>query len=129
RSPLAAMLAALLAAALWERDQGGEAQALLANRLDVLERSGIADCVTLAYRALARMAIASQNENRALELLGALDAVGMSRRLPRLRVASLTEQVRLHAARYRSETCRDLCRQIDALLEEPSTPTGPLWRR
>jgi LuxR family maltose regulon positive regulatory protein len=39
--PLRRMLAALLAAALWERDQPAEAQALLANRLDVLERSGL----------------------------------------------------------------------------------------
>ena len=129
RSVLASMLAALLAAALWERDQPGEVQALLANRLDVLERSGLADCVMLAYRSLARQAVANQNEHRALELLGALDAVGMARNLPRLRIASLTEQVRLHARRYRSETCRDLCRQMDALLEEPGTPRGPLWQR
>lgn len=129
RSPLAAMLASLLAAALWERDQPADAQALLANRLDVLERSALADCVMLGYRSLARMAIAQNNEHRALELLGALDAVGMARNLPRLRVAALTEQVRLHAQRFRSETCRDLCRQMDALLEQPGTPRGPLWQR
>ena len=129
RSPLAVNLAALLAAAAWERDQPAEAQALLANRLDVLERCGLADCVLLAYRALARMAVASQNEHRALELLGALDAVGMARRLPRLRIASLAEQVRLHARRFRSETCRDLCRQMDAVLAEPGIPDGPLWQR
>ncbi|WP_354005174.1 helix-turn-helix transcriptional regulator [Ramlibacter cellulosilyticus] len=129
RAPLACDLAALLAAALWERDQPEEAQALLANRLDVLERCGLADCVMLGYRALARMAVASDNEPRALELLGALDAVGIARRLPRLRIASLSEQVRVHARRYRSETCRDLCRQLDALLAEPGLPQGPLWRR
>lgn len=129
RSPLACMLAALLAAALWERDQPADAQALLANRLDVLERSAIADCLMLAYRALARMAVANQDEARALELLGALDAVGMARRLPRLRIASLGEQVRLHARRYRSETCRELCRQMDALLADPGNPAGVLWQR
>ncbi|MEJ5989904.1 LuxR C-terminal-related transcriptional regulator [Ramlibacter sp. PS3R-8] len=129
RSPLAAMLAALLAAALWESDQPAEVQALLANRMDVLERSAIADCLMLGYRALARMASASGNEPRALELLGALDAVGIARRLPRLRVASLSEQVRLHAREYRAETCRELCRQIDALLADPHIPSGPLWQR
>jgi LuxR family maltose regulon positive regulatory protein len=35
--------------------------------------------------------------------------------------------VRLHARRFRAETCRDLCAQIDALLAD--SPTGPLWRR
>lgn len=129
RNPLSAMLAALLAGALWERDQPEEAQALLANRLDVLERSAIADCVMLAYRTLARIAVSSGNEHRALELLGALDAVGMARKLPRLRVASLMEQTRLHARRFRSQTCRELVRRLDALLAEPGMPPGPLWRR
>lgn len=129
RSPLSAMLASLLASALWERDQPDEAQALLANRLDVLERSAIADCIMLGYRTLARMAVSVQNEHRALELLGALDAVGIARKLPRLRVASLSEQVRLHARRFRAETCRDLCRQIDEVMAQPDVPRGPLWRR
>ena len=129
RSPFASMLAALLAAALWERDQPDEAAALLANRLDVLERSALPECVLLAFRSMARIATAAQNEHRALELMGALDAVGMARRMPRLRIASLGEQVRLHARRFRSETCRDLCRQIDAVLAEPATPQGPLWQR
>lgn len=129
RNPLSAMLAALLAGALWERDQPEEAQALLANRLDVLERSAIADCVMLAYRTLARIAVAAGNEHRALELLGAMDAVGIARKLPRLRAASLMEQARLHARRFRSQTCRELVRQLDALLAAPDVPQGPLWRR
>jgi LuxR family transcriptional regulator, maltose regulon positive regulatory protein len=46
-----------------------------------------------------------------------------------LRIASLAEQVRLHARRFRPETCRELCARIDARLAEPSAPQGPLWRR
>ncbi|GAB2577865.1 LuxR C-terminal-related transcriptional regulator [Ramlibacter solisilvae] len=129
RSGFACMLAALLAAALWERDQPDEAAALLANRLDVIERSGLPESVLLGFRAMARMSVSTQNEHRALELLGALDAVGIARKLPRLRIASLSEQVRLHARRFRSETCRELCARIDALLAEPDTPPGPMWQR
>ncbi len=125
RDPFAAMLGALLAAAAWERNQPAEAAALLANRLDVLERSGLPEAVLLGYRTLARMATAEGAENRALELLGALHAAGVARRLPRLCVASLADQVRLHARRYRPETCRDLCLQIDTLLAEAGSPTGP----
>ena len=33
--------------------------------------------------------------------------------------ASLVDQVRMHARRFRPETCRDLCGQIDALLRLP----------
>ena len=129
RSSFACMLAALLAAALWERDQPDEAAAMLANRQDVLERSGLPECVLLGYRTMARIATATQSENRALELLGAMDALGTMRKLPRLRIASLADQVRLHARRFRSETCIDLCRRIDALLEEQAPLHGPLWQR
>jgi LuxR family maltose regulon positive regulatory protein len=129
RSPFTCMLAAVHAAALWERNQPNEAAALLANRLDVLERSALPEAVLLGFRTLARIASAEGAEHRALELLGALDAVGASRRLPRLRIASMAELVRLHARRFRVETCRDLCMQIDERLAEPDAPGGPLWRR
>jgi len=129
RSGFASMLASLMAAALWERNQPDEAAALLANRLDVIERSALPECAMLAFRAMARMAVATQNEHHALQLLGALDAVGIARKLPRLRIASLAEQVRLHARRFRTETCRELCARIDALLAEPETPIGPMWQR
>lgn len=129
RSAFAAMMGALLAAAVWERDRPAEAAALLANRLDVLERSGLPETVLLGYRSLARLAVAEGAENRALELLGAMHAVGVARRLPRLCIASLAEQVRLHARRFRSETCRELCAQIDARLADAASPSGRLWRR
>ena len=129
RSPFACMLASLLATALWERDLPEEAAALLANRLDVLERGGLPETVLLGFRTMARIAGAEGAEHRALELLGALDAVGVARRLPRLRIASLADQVRLHSHRFRPETCRDLCVRIDALLADPAVPQGRLWQR
>ena len=114
RNPFSCMLAALLAAALWERDQPRDAELALANRLDVLERSGMPEAVLLAFRTLARIA-AERSEARALDLLEGLDAVGVQRGLPRLRVVSLAEQVMLHSRRYRAETCRGLMARIDAL--------------
>jgi len=95
----------------------------------VLERSALPEAVLLGFRTMARIAGAEGAEHRALELLGALEAVGVARRLPRLRVASLADQARLHAHRFRAQTCRDLCVQIDALLAGPEAPQGPLWRR
>jgi LuxR family maltose regulon positive regulatory protein len=87
------------------------------------------DAVLLGFRTVARIAAAEGAEHRALELLGALDAVGAARRLPRLRVVSMVDQVRLHARRFRPETCRELCARIGALLADPAAPQGPLWRR
>ena len=129
RSPFACMVAALLAAAVWERDRPAEATALLANRLDVLERHGLPEAVMLGFRTMGRIAAAGDQEHRALELYGALHAVGRARALPRLCVASLVDQVRMHARRFRVETCRSLCAEIDVRLAEPGCPQGPRWRR
>ncbi len=41
RSPIGCMIAAVLARALWEQDQGEEARLVLAHRLDVLEQTGL----------------------------------------------------------------------------------------
>lgn len=129
RNQLTCMLAALLAAALWELDRPAEAAALLANRLDVLERVGLPETLLLAYRTAARVAAAERGEHRALELLESMYTVGLTRKLPRLCIASLADQVRLHAARFRAETCRELCGRIDAILAGGALPQGPLWRR
>ncbi|MEJ8827340.1 LuxR C-terminal-related transcriptional regulator [Variovorax humicola] len=129
RNSFSCMLAALQAAAAWECDRPRDAATVLADRLDILERSGLPESLLLAYRTMARMAAAEGAEHRALELLEALDAVGAVRRLPRLRIASLTEQVRMHAGRYRSQSCRELCERIDALCRDDALSQGRLWRR
>lgn len=132
RSRFAAMVAASLASARWDLGQPERAAALLADRLDVLERSGLPEAVLLGFRTLARIAVSAGQEQQALALLGALQAVGQARELPRLRLASKAEQLRLHARHYRAETCRGLLRQMEELLasllaQEPQP--GPLWLR
>ncbi len=129
RHPLSCMLAAILATALWECGLPDQAAAVMANRLDVLEHSGTPEAVLLGFRTLARMAAAEGSEHRALELLAALDAMGQSRGLLRLRLISLAEQVRLHARRYRADTCRSLCAQMDGLLAQAAPAHGPIWLR
>ncbi|QBR01771.1 LuxR C-terminal-related transcriptional regulator [Paraburkholderia pallida] len=129
RHPLPCMLAAVLAAALFERDCVEEADALLANRLDVLERAGSAETSLIAYVCAARVAQAQGVERRALDLLEAMQAAGTARELPRLSIASLAERVRIHAGHGRAETCRALSAQLDALVEQSEGSHGPLWRR
>jgi LuxR family maltose regulon positive regulatory protein len=129
RAPLTCMTATALAAAVWERNRPDQAAALLANRLDVLERAGLPETLLLAYRTLARIAAAEGGEHRALDLLELLHAAGVSRRLPRLCIASLADQVRVHARRFRPETCRALCERIDEIFARQDLPRGPIWRR
>jgi len=127
RHPLSCMIAALLAAAMFERDRVDEAAELLANRLDVLERVGTPETALLGYRTAARIAAAKGVEHRALDLLEVMHAVGVARNLPRLCVASLGEQVRMHAARFRSETSRALVQRIDEIVTGHSVGKGPIW--
>ncbi len=129
RHPLSCMFAALLAGVAYERDSLDEAAALLANRLDVLEHVGAPEATLVGYRSAARVAAAQGAEHRALDTLEALFAVGIARRLPRLCVASLVDQVRMHAGRFRSETCRVLAQRIDDIVETESPRHGALWQR
>jgi LuxR family maltose regulon positive regulatory protein len=126
RSVPATMLAAALAAALFERDQIPAAQALLANRLDIIERSGVADSVLAAYRTLAAIAASQGDERRALDLLRNLRGLGDARRMPRLRMVSFAEEIRMHATRSRAETASALLTQLEALAPTFAEPDyGP----
>ncbi|MBA4491732.1 LuxR C-terminal-related transcriptional regulator [Paracoccus sp. S1E-3] len=127
RHPFSTILAALLATTQWEQDQPDQAVITLANRLDVLEQSGMPEALQLGYRTLARAALAEGDEHRALQLLEALHAIAQRRNLPRLRVVALTEQIHLHARSFRAVTCADLLDRIETLLEG-DVPDGPLWQ-
>jgi LuxR family maltose regulon positive regulatory protein len=115
RSMVAAMYASVLAAALLERDQPLAAQALLAHRLDVIERVGIPDTILFAYRTLAYVALSQGDERRALNILDSLRALAEARCLPRLTMHCLAEQIRIHALRACSETVDNLIVRLDDL--------------
>jgi LuxR family maltose regulon positive regulatory protein len=114
RSTVACVYAAVLAAALLERDQLAAAQALLANRLDVIE-SSFPDVILTAYRTLARIALGHGDERRALNTLDNLDALAKRRQLPRLHLHSLVERIRIHALGNRIETMDGLVHALDRL--------------
>ena len=128
RDPMVSMLAALLAAAVWEQDRPQDAVALLANRLDVLERAGLPDACCWAIAPRRASPRRRGGASRARAARGAARP-RTARKLPRLAIASLAEQVRLHARRYRAETCPALCERIDAVFARADVPQGPLWQR
>jgi LuxR family maltose regulon positive regulatory protein len=128
RHPLSTMLATVLAAAAFDGGQVEAAQLLLANRLDVLERSATPDMLILGHLTAARIAAVHGMEHRALDLCDALLAAGEQRRLPRVCIAALGEQIRLHAARERYDSCRRLYARLLGFLDA-APAAGPLWER
>jgi LuxR family maltose regulon positive regulatory protein len=114
RNLVTCMLAALLARARWEAGSDDEPSALLALRLDVLERQGLPDALLSAYLTLARMAEHEGRHDKAFSLLEELRAHGVTRRMPRLHFAAQCEMVRQHARAGHGETADALVRQLSA---------------
>ena len=113
RSPVAVTLASALAMVFWERDLTADVAPLLANRLDVLERRAAPDAIVMGYVCAARSASKCGLERRAFDLLENLHALGEVRDLPRLCVASLAEQVRMHALRSHADACAALIGRLE----------------
>jgi LuxR family maltose regulon positive regulatory protein len=114
RSTAASMLAAVRGAALWALDRRAEAESVLAYRLDIVERASPPELVALMYVTLARVAQFAGDEPRALELLQRLQAMGEDRRVPRLVLQSLREQIRLQAVAGRVSTATQLGERLEA---------------
>jgi LuxR family maltose regulon positive regulatory protein len=121
RSPPACLIASALAAALWDQDQAEAAEATLANRLDVIERTAVPEAIAHAYVTLARIALARRDVGRAHDLLEGLYAIGVQRRQPRMIAKSLSEQVRVEAALRRADACARAIERLRAQREA--------WRR
>ncbi len=132
RNPLAAMLSATLAAVLWDRNKLNEIAPTLANRMDVIDHHTAADAIMGGHIALARLAAASNDPGRAFDILDKLLTLGESRDLQRLCLASLAEQMRLHALANRRDACMALALSMDTaankLLREGAGLLQPLVR-
>jgi LuxR family maltose regulon positive regulatory protein len=121
RNLVTCMLAALLARARWEGGSEGEPAALLALRLDVLERQGLPDALLSAYITLARMAEHEGRHDKAFSLLEELRAHGVTRRMPRLHFAAQCEMIRQHSRAGHGETAGALVRQLAATFAAQQT--------
>ena len=128
RNPFVCMLAALLASAVWSATS--RRRPLRCSRTGSTSSSAAA-CPMLCCSRIARRHGSLGRRRRAprVRTAGCAACGRAGRRMPRLCIASLSDQVRLHARRFRPETSRALCARIDALLASDSVPRGRLWRR
>lgn len=112
RSPVAVLLATAAAAASWDCNRVDTASLALAGRLDVIERLAAPEGIVMGYVSAARIVLVEGQERRAMDLLETLHALGEARNMPRLRIAALAEQIRIHAGRGRAETCTALLHRL-----------------
>ena len=115
RSTVACLHAVGLAAALLERNELARAEAVLAHRVDVIERFVLPDAIVLAYETLARLASAQGDERRALSVLDSMEAFGRARAMPRFLLMSLAMRIDLHARKGQPESASALLPALDAL--------------
>jgi LuxR family maltose regulon positive regulatory protein len=115
RGMVASSFAAALAAAWFDSDRVPEAEALLAYRMDVIDRTAVPDLQLLAYRTLSRIALARGDERRALLLLDELTSLAEAREYPRLAMHALVERIRIHALQARHGIVDGLLRELDAM--------------
>jgi LuxR family maltose regulon positive regulatory protein len=88
----------------------------------VLERGALPDAIILAYRTLAAIALERGEEARALEFLAALREQGVARKVPRIVLNSLADQVRIHAVRGRVQAATDLLQEVAGLADTFEQP-------
>ncbi|MBF7728498.1 LuxR C-terminal-related transcriptional regulator [Pseudomonas sp. N040] len=120
RNELTMALAGVLAAACWEQDARAEARALLAFRFNLGDRPDSLMWSERSYLIQASIAVSEGDETRAFALLEALTSVGTSQDILSIRLLSLVERIRLHAARHRVGQCAALLADMDSLFSQES---------
>ncbi|CAB3725552.1 HTH-type transcriptional regulator MalT [Paraburkholderia sediminicola] len=110
-----ALPACVMAQVLYEEGRVDESEALVAARLPGIRQGGAIEGAVRAYGLLARIAANRRQPGQALLLLAEADALGIKRNWPRLRAASLAQQVEIHVAADRFDEAT-LCAQRLAVL-------------
>ena len=126
RNELTMALASILAAACWESDARDDARALLAFRFNLSDRAGSLMWSERSYMVQASIAAYDGDEPRAFALLEALTSIGTTQGILSIRLMSMVERIRLHAARHRIVQCASLLEDLDTLFAREShlTPIG-----
>lgn len=110
-----ALPACVMAQVLYEAGRVDESEALVAARLPGIRQGGTIEGAVRGYGLLARIAANRRQPGQGLLLLAEADALGMKRNWPRLRAASLAQQVEMHVAADRIDQAA-LCAQRLAVL-------------
>ncbi|OAJ55072.1 helix-turn-helix transcriptional regulator [Paraburkholderia ginsengiterrae] len=116
-----ALCAPMLGQIRYEQGRLDEAEALLTDLMPVIDAAVLLDSMLIAYRLLARIAVARANTAHAYTLLDHAQAVGYGRRWDRLTAAALVERTRLCLAEGRLTEASACVVQLDQLAASMGT--------
>jgi len=117
RSILACMVAGLYVHSLYESNQLEQVLNILANRMDVIEETCLADAVIPAFLSYARVKVSQGNIDEALDTLDRMRSKGESRSIGRVIAASLAERIRIHIFRNDIVSAETLLDRLSTIAE------------
>src|ERR1700688_1893638 len=126
-SVAAALPASLISRIRYEQGRLGEAEAMLVDRMPLINAGTMLDCVLSAYFVMARIAAHRMNMARAHTLLESAENQGNTRGWGRLSAAAVLERVRLHLSEGRLDQATECLHRLEQLAAEYPAPTNCAW--
>ena len=126
-SVAAALPASLAARLLYERGRLDEAEAMVIDRVPLINAGTMLDCVLSAYFVMARIAAHRMNLERAHTLLERAENQGTARGWGRLSAAAMLERARLFLNEGRIDEGLEYLNRLERLASEYPAPTNCAW--
>jgi LuxR family maltose regulon positive regulatory protein len=126
-SVAAAMPASLIAQLRYDQGCLDEAEAIVIDRLAVIDAAGMLECVLRSYFLLVRVAVHRGHIERAYALLEQAECLGMARHWPRLVARTVLERVRLHLSERRIEQAGAGVAQLERIALANPAPIRCAW--
>ena len=126
-SVAAALPASLIARLRYDQGRLDEAEAMLIDRLPLINAGTMLECVLAAYFVMARVAVHRKNPERAHTLLQWAENQGNTRGWGRLSAAAILERARLYVDEGRIDQCAECLDRLESLAAEYPAPSNCAW--
>jgi LuxR family transcriptional regulator, maltose regulon positive regulatory protein len=126
-SVAAALPASLISRVRYEQGRLDEAEAMLVDRVSLINAGTMLDCVLCAYFVMARIAAHRMNLARAHTLLEWAENQGNTRAWGRLSAAAVLERMRLYLNEGRLDQGTECLHRLEQLAAEYPAPTNCAW--
>jgi LuxR family transcriptional regulator, maltose regulon positive regulatory protein len=126
-SVAAALAASFISRIRYEQGRLDEAEAMLVDRVSLINAGTMLDCVLSACFVMARIAVHRMNLARAHSLLEWAENQGNTRAWGRLSAAAVLERVRLYLSEGRLDQGNECLHRLEQLAAEYPAPTTCAW--